>query len=147
MTVTTHLIVVLDPLLFNENNFTGPVTIIYIFHEENSVKCKHVFAWNIRRPNFYLVIIVLASTPTGKTFGTPLQTWIVLCKILVSFCKQLQVETYYLVIDPCPRLKYSHGLLMKKIHTAGDCTPRYLCKYLWVFTYAIQGLFGPVTCL
>ena len=53
---------------------------------------------------------------------TPLPNWIVFCQIFISFFKQLQLETYYFVIEPYSRLQYSHGLFLNKIHTVGDFT-------------------------
>ena len=57
MPITTHLKLVLDPLLLHENNCTGTVTLIYIVNEESFVKCKHFFAWNICWTYLDLVIL------------------------------------------------------------------------------------------
>ena len=59
ISITAHLILVLYSILLNENNCKDTVTLIYILHEENSIKCKHVFACNICWPYLDFVTAIL----------------------------------------------------------------------------------------
>ena len=68
MAINTNLIVVLYPLLLHKNNWTYPVTTIYILHEENYDKCKHVFAWDIRWPSLDLVTPISISSARTRAY-------------------------------------------------------------------------------